>query len=190
MFQEEKAILRSTERGPHKMPSLNFDSLDGKLDEKMKTFNLEEKGTKKYSAVESQEMPKEPSPPLSTLSTQPVNKKFESFQKVNQTSSTQSLNLHLGKKAEIAGEEVYRSNSEEKVGMGLYETANILCNLVDISHDSMLKRSPNINGPKGKKMVRQRTQGEMEKRPSQTGPFSSIKESTEQRKKIREEDSE
>ncbi|KAK6746435.1 hypothetical protein RB195_012499 [Necator americanus] len=76
-------------------------------------------------------------------------------------------------------------NAGEKMGLGLFEAANVMCNIVEISKDStMHRRTHEANTvSKHEKPVKTSSKSSITSVSSQSGPFAMMKESEKKKKK-------
>ncbi|CAD6190363.1 unnamed protein product [Caenorhabditis auriculariae] len=160
MFSEHKRA----EDSKKSKKDLNFDSLE----EKAKQLSLKER----------------------TSSAEPV-KRTKSIKKEHQKPSSSSLNLV--KTTDKAVEKNDRSNSAEGtviggMGFGIFETASMMCNIVDITTDSSKRKFPSAHNASQKL----KSQSSKTSLTSQSGPFAMMKEAADkkQRKKKGDEQDE
>ncbi|GMR42280.1 hypothetical protein PMAYCL1PPCAC_12475, partial [Pristionchus mayeri] len=148
--------------------TINFDSLDEKLSDKMDKMSIRDKSLSKYGE--------------GTNRPTTVEKLRNSFKK-GEKKSTQSLNISTNIEKEKMSKRSSSVDKSNDLTMSLFGAASVVCNIVEISKDSTM------NGKKNKTLAqtgKKDSVGSDNGKPA--GPFSAIKEAQQNKKKSVDED--
>ncbi|VDL79891.1 unnamed protein product [Nippostrongylus brasiliensis] len=162
--------------------------------EELKFDGLEEKLSKEFSDMSTKDKDKSNRKDSKGQMKYSSAVQAERMNALGRAGKTKSATSIVRKEKQLMAEN--RSNSlekatdGEKVSLGLFDAANVMCTIVDISKDSTMRRHqtdvhPAANHPKP---VKTGSKSSISSTSSHSGPFASMKESEKKKKKSFDEE--
>ncbi|KAK5972902.1 hypothetical protein GCK32_004877 [Trichostrongylus colubriformis] len=175
--RKDKDMSKRKSKSRDDEKSLSFDRLEDKLKDEMTEMSVKEKEKEKEAKAEMKYSPAVQTERAKTLT----------------RGKTQSATVILQKEKNLMAAQRSSSlekNEGESVSVGLFDAANVVCNIVEISKDSTLRRNPHHSPDAKHQKPQKKTSSSslLSSSSNNAGPFALLKESERKKKQSLEDE--